>query len=75
VSVGGAIFVLVAAAAIAAAAGWRILRRLRRVRRVERAEASVARSLAEGRLSRATGEVLLQHLEGLRRESSGSSGS
>jgi hypothetical protein len=75
VNVGAVIFVLVAAAAMAAYGGWRIRRRLRRVRRLENAEASVAHSLAEGRLSRATGEALLQHLEGLRRESTGRNGS
>ncbi len=52
-----------------------VLRRRRRVRRLAESEASVAKSVADGRLSRATGEVLLQHLEGLRRESSGNNGS
>jgi hypothetical protein len=75
VNLGAVISVLVAAAAMAAYGGWRIRRRLRRLRRLANAEASVAQSLAEGRLSRATGEALLQHLDGLRRESSGNNGS
>jgi hypothetical protein len=75
VSVISVLVALVAAAAMAAFGGWKILRRLRRVRRLENAAASVAQSLAEGRLSRATGEALLQHLDGLRRESAGSNGS
>jgi len=75
VNVGAVIVGLTAAGTMAAYAGWRIRRRLRRVRRLENAEASVAHSLAEGRLSRATGEALLQHLDGLRRESTGNNGS
>jgi hypothetical protein len=44
-----------------------IARRLRLLRRIERAEAAVAVAIADGRLSAATGEAALQHLEGLRR--------
>jgi hypothetical protein len=44
-----------------------LLRRLRRLRRLERAQAAVAEAMADGRLTAATGEVLLQHLDGLRR--------
>jgi hypothetical protein len=75
VSIAGALLAGVVAAAAAAAFAVPFLRRRRRVRRLEHAEEGVAKSLADGRLSRATGEVLLQHLEGLRRESSGINGS
>jgi hypothetical protein len=44
-----------------------LVRRFRRLRRLERAEAGVAEAMADGRLSAATGEALLQHLDGLRR--------
>jgi len=44
-----------------------LVRRFRRLRRLERAEAGVAKAMADGRLSAATGEALLQHLDGLRR--------
>jgi len=59
--------VLVAAAVVGGAIVRRGLRRHRRVRRLERAEASVATAVADGRMSTATGQALLQHLEGLRR--------
>jgi hypothetical protein len=51
-----------------------ILRRQRRVRRLEQSEAEVAKAVADGRVPRASGEALLQHLEGLRRECSGRNG-
>ena len=44
-----------------------LVRRFRRLRRLERAEAGVVEAMADGRLSAATGEALLQHLDGLRR--------
>jgi hypothetical protein len=57
-----------AALAAAAAAGRRLLRWRRLQRRLACASAEVAAAMADGRLARATGEALLQHLEGLRRE-------
>ena len=48
------------------AAKW--LRRSRRMGRLKSAEIEVAAALDDGRLTRQTGEALLQHLEGLRRE-------
>jgi hypothetical protein len=45
----------------------RLVRRFRRIRRLERATAGVSRAMADGRLSRITGEPLLQHLDGLLR--------
>ncbi|MDX2436796.1 MAG: hypothetical protein QNL88_07090 [Acidobacteriota bacterium] len=74
-SVGWLLLVLVAAVGLAAVFARKILRRLRRVRRLENSEASVAKAVADGRLPRATGEALLQHLEGLRRECSEEKGS
>jgi len=71
----GALLAGVAAAGVAAAIAVVFLRRRRRVRRLEDSEAGVAKSVADGRLPRATGEALLQHLEGLRRECSGKNGS
>lgn len=62
--------VLATVLAAAAIAGRRLLRRWRLQRRLARAAAEVAVAMADGRLPRATGEVLLQHLEGLRRERS-----
>lgn len=50
--------------------GRQILRRARRIRRLERAEAETAAAIEDGRLPRETGEAMLQHLEGLRRECS-----
>ncbi len=44
-----------------------LVRRFRRLRRLERAETGVVEAMADGRLSAATGEALLQHLDGLRR--------
>ena len=70
-----ALLAWVAAAAAVAALAVPFLRRRRRVRRLENSEASVAKAVADGRLPRATGEALLQHLEGLRRECSGKNGS
>ena len=71
-----AVFVgLVLIVAVAAAVFIRkTAKRARRLRRVRRCEASVATSMKEGRLLPATGEVLLQHLEGLGRECSGENG-
>ena len=65
----------VAAAGAAAAVAVPLLRRRRRVRRLEDSEASVAKAVADGRLPRSSGEALLQHLEGLRRECSRKNGS
>ena len=48
------------------AASW--FRRTRRLRRIESAEIEVVGALDDGRLARQTGEALLQHLDGLRRE-------
>jgi len=71
---GFALFV-VAVAALAAVFPLRryVKRRLRR-RRLEKCEADVAAAVADGRLARATGEALLQHLEGVRRECAGEGG-
>ncbi|MEJ2581102.1 MAG: hypothetical protein P8127_05595 [Acidobacteriota bacterium] len=44
-----------------------VVRRIRLVRRLERAEGRVEEAMADGRLATATGEALLQHLDGLRR--------
>lgn len=44
-----------------------LVRRFRRLRRLERATVGVSRAMDDGRLSAATGEALLQHLDGLRR--------
>jgi hypothetical protein len=40
---------------------------LKLLRRLDRAESVVADAMADGRLAIATGEALLQHLDGLRR--------
>lgn len=74
-SMTGALLAGVAAASAAAVIAVPFLRRRRRVRRLVDSEASVAKAVADGRLPRATGEALLQHLEGLRRECSGNNGS
>lgn len=60
--------VLAAALATAAVTGRPFLRWWRLQRRLARAAAEVAAAMADGRVPRATGEALLQHLEGLRRE-------
>jgi hypothetical protein len=44
-----------------------IVRRLRLMRRLDRAASAIADAMADGRLSTASGEALLQHLDGLRR--------
>jgi hypothetical protein len=44
-----------------------IVRRYRRLHRLERAAESVTEAMADGRLTAAAGEALLQHLDGLRR--------
>ena len=44
-----------------------LVRRFRRLRRLERATVGVSRAMDDGRLSAATGEALLQHLDGLLR--------
>jgi hypothetical protein len=67
----GLVIMLAAAVVGAAAIIRRAIRRHRRVRRLEHAEAAVAAAMADGRMSTATGQALLQHLEGLRRECSG----
>ncbi len=65
------ILVLVMAAAVIGLAALRpIARRWKWRRQLAGSEAEVAAAMADGRLSRATGEALLQHLEGLRRECS-----
>ncbi len=43
------------------------VRRFRRLRRLGRATVGVSRAMDDGRLTAATGEALLQHLDGLRR--------
>ena len=55
------------ALALAGALLCGLVRRHRRLRRLDRAEARVAEGMADGRLAAATGEALLQHLDGLRR--------
>jgi hypothetical protein len=65
---------LVAASAVAAAVGRRVVRRHRWVRRLEWSELGVETGVAEGRLAADTGEALMQHLEGLRREISRGTG-
>ena len=60
--------------AVAAVVGRRLVRRHRWVRRLERSEFGVEAGVAEGRLAAATGEALMQHLEGLRRECSRGTG-
>jgi HAMP domain-containing protein len=44
-----------------------LVRRNRRLRRLEGAARNVSEAMADGRLSGAAGEALLQHLDGLRR--------
>jgi len=68
------VVLLVAAAAVAAVVGRRLVRRHRWVRRLERSEFGVEAGVAEGRLAAATGEALMQRLEGLRRECSRGAG-
>jgi len=75
VSMTGAVLAVVVSASAAVAFAVPLLRRRRRVRRLEDSEASVAKAVADGRLPRSSGEALLQHLEGLRRECSGMNGS
>jgi hypothetical protein len=43
------------------------VRRYRRLHRIELAERRVSEAMADGRLAKAFGEALLQHLDGLRR--------
>ena len=43
------------------------VRRYRRLHRIELAERRVSEAMADGRLAKASGEALLQHLDGLRR--------
>lgn len=71
---GIAVLVAFVAAGCVALPVKRYLGRVFRVRRLEACEASVEKAVADGRLSSATGEALLQHLEGLRRECSGVGG-
>jgi len=65
---------LVAGSVVAATFGRGLLRRHRWVRRLERSESGVEAAVVEGRLAAATGEALMQHLEGLRRECSRGAG-
>jgi hypothetical protein len=65
---------LVAGSAVAAVVGRRVVRRHRWVRCLEQSEFRVEAGVAEGRLAAATGEALMQHLEGLRRECSRGTG-
>ena len=62
--------VLMMASVLAASVGRRLVRRHRWVRHLERSEIGVEAGVAEGRLAAATGEALMQRLEGLRRECS-----
>jgi len=58
--------VLVAVVVGVLAFRW-LVRRFRRLRRLDRATVGVSRAMDDGRLAAATGEALLQHLDGLRR--------
>jgi len=71
---GFAVFVLAVAALAASFPLRRYVKRWLRRRRLEKCEADVAAAIADGRLARATGEALLQHLEGVRRECIGDGG-
>ncbi len=64
----GVLMVILATAIVASAMIRRAIRRHRRIRRLVRAEETVALAVSDGRISTATGQALLQHLEGLRRE-------
>jgi len=75
VSTGASLLVLVVVSGLAVAWLRPILRRRRQVRRLLLSEARLAKAVADGRVSKATGEMLLQHLEGLRRECSENNGS
>jgi hypothetical protein len=44
-----------------------LARRVRCMRRLDRALEDVAKAMADGRIPNATGEALMQHLDGLRR--------
>ena len=65
---------MVAGSAVAAVVGRRLVRRHRWVRRLEQSAIGVEAGVAEGRLRATTGEALMQHLEGLRRECSRGTG-
>lgn len=68
------VLTLVAAVTMVGAAGVlvrRVARRWRTVRRLAAAERKVAEAIEDGRLSRSTGQAVLQHLEGLRRSVAG----
>ena len=71
---GVTVFVLAIGALAAVFPVKRYMKRWLRMRRLERCEADVAAAIADGRLTRATGEAVLQHLEGVRRECSGDGG-
>ena len=58
--------VVLVAMVVGLAFRW-FVRRFRRLRRLERATVGVSRAMDDGRLTAATGEALLQHLDGLRR--------
>jgi len=72
------IFAVLPILLVLAAAGAVIVRQRlrlrRRIQRLESAEIEVSAALDDGRLARPTGEALLQHLEGLRRECSAGDG-
>ena len=59
--------ILVIAMAVGALVLRGLVRRFRRLRRLDRAQAGVDKAIADGRLAAATGEALMQHLDGLRR--------
>ena len=44
-----------------------LARRIRCMRRLDRALGDVAEAMSDGRIPNATGEALMQHLDGLRR--------
>ena len=66
-----AVVLIVAAAVVGLAVARPFARRWRWRRRLIQAESEVAAAMADGRLHRATGEAMLQHLEGLRHRCSG----
>lgn len=68
------LLVLMIAVVVSAVSVRPFLKRRRLVKRLLECEANVADAVADGRVPAATGEALLQHLEGLRRECSGIDG-
>ncbi len=61
------VVVVVALLVAGAAAARKLVRRARRLRSIRQAEGMIDGAVADGRLGTATGEAVLQHLEGLRR--------